>query len=146
MGSKKGASVLWHYELSLHQLGSRPPVFIPRWTTHPCLLSYKSLKPAQKQSSFLQSNISKYLLSVDMLFLQTTTMCFEITISFKKYSMPVTPYKTLRRQGHHTIPIKPLPLNLHPSPPPPKKNQKTDRWVLITSIMITSFIRGKERS
>ncbi len=38
MGIKKGASVLWHSELSLHQLGSRPTVFIPLWTTHPCIL------------------------------------------------------------------------------------------------------------
>ncbi len=38
MGIKKGASALWHSELSLHQLGSRPTVFMPRWTTHPCIL------------------------------------------------------------------------------------------------------------
>ncbi len=35
---KKGASALWYSELSLHQLGSRPTVFIPRWTTHHCIL------------------------------------------------------------------------------------------------------------
>ncbi len=38
MGMKKGASALWYSELSLHQLGSRPTVLIPRWTTHPCIL------------------------------------------------------------------------------------------------------------
>ncbi len=38
MGIKKGASALWYSELSLHQLGSRPTVFIPRWTTHPCIV------------------------------------------------------------------------------------------------------------
>ncbi len=31
---KKGASALWYSELSLHQLGSRATVFMPRWTTH----------------------------------------------------------------------------------------------------------------
>ncbi len=35
LGIKKGASVLWYSELSLHQLGSRPTVFIPRWTNTP---------------------------------------------------------------------------------------------------------------
>ncbi len=34
MGINKGASALWYCELSLHQLGSRSTVFIPRWTTH----------------------------------------------------------------------------------------------------------------
>ncbi len=29
---------LWYSGLGLHQLGSRPTVFIPRWTTHPCIL------------------------------------------------------------------------------------------------------------
>ncbi len=38
MGIKKGASALWYSELGLHQLGSRPTAFIPRWTTHPCIL------------------------------------------------------------------------------------------------------------
>ncbi len=38
MGMKKGASALWYSELSLRQLGSRPTVFMPRWTTHPCIL------------------------------------------------------------------------------------------------------------
>ncbi len=38
MGIKKGASAFWYSELSLHQLGSRWTVFIPRWTTHPCIL------------------------------------------------------------------------------------------------------------
>ncbi len=38
MGIKKRASALWYSELSLHQLGSRPTVFIPRWATHPCIL------------------------------------------------------------------------------------------------------------
>ncbi len=38
MGIKKGASALWYSELSLHQLGSRPTIFIPRWKTHPCIL------------------------------------------------------------------------------------------------------------
>ncbi len=33
-----GASALWHSELSLRQLGSRPTVFIPRWATHLCIL------------------------------------------------------------------------------------------------------------
>ncbi len=37
-GNKEGASALWYSELSLHQLGSRPTVFIPRWITHPCIL------------------------------------------------------------------------------------------------------------
>ncbi len=35
---KKGAMAFWYSELSLHQLGFRPTVFIPRWTTHPCIL------------------------------------------------------------------------------------------------------------
>ncbi len=35
MGIKKGASALWYSELGLHQLGSRPTVFIPRWTNTP---------------------------------------------------------------------------------------------------------------
>ncbi len=39
LGIKKGASALWYSELSLHQLGSRPAVFIPRWKTHPCILN-----------------------------------------------------------------------------------------------------------
>ncbi len=38
MGIKEGARALWYSELSLHQLGFRPTVFIPRWTTHPCIL------------------------------------------------------------------------------------------------------------
>ncbi len=38
LGIKKGASALWFSELSLHQLESRPKVFIPRWTTHPSIL------------------------------------------------------------------------------------------------------------
>ncbi len=38
MGIKKGASAYWYDELSIHQLGSRPTVFIPRWTAHPCIL------------------------------------------------------------------------------------------------------------
>ncbi len=38
MGIKKGARALWYSELSLHQLGSRPTVFIPQWTTHPYIL------------------------------------------------------------------------------------------------------------
>ncbi len=38
LGIKKGARALWYSELSLHQLGSRPTVFIPRWTTHPRIL------------------------------------------------------------------------------------------------------------
>ncbi len=38
LGIKMGARALWYHELSLHQLGSRPTVFIPRWTTHPCIL------------------------------------------------------------------------------------------------------------
>ncbi len=38
MGIKKGAIALWYSELSLHQLGSRPTVFIPQWTTHPCII------------------------------------------------------------------------------------------------------------
>ncbi len=33
MGIKKGANALWYSELSLHQLGSRPTVFTPRWAT-----------------------------------------------------------------------------------------------------------------
>ncbi len=37
LGMKKGACALWH-ELRLHQLGSRPTVFIPRWKTHSCIL------------------------------------------------------------------------------------------------------------
>ncbi len=37
-GNKEGSKCLWHSELSLHQLGSCPTVFIPRWTTHPCIL------------------------------------------------------------------------------------------------------------
>ncbi len=39
MGIKKGASALWYSELNLHQLGSRPTVFVPRWTAHPCILN-----------------------------------------------------------------------------------------------------------
>ncbi len=35
---KKGASALWHSDISLHQLGSLPTVFIPLWTTHPRIL------------------------------------------------------------------------------------------------------------
>ncbi len=35
LGKKKESSALWYSELSLHQLGSRPTVFIPRWTTQP---------------------------------------------------------------------------------------------------------------
>ncbi len=35
MGIKKGASAFWYSELGLHQLGSRPTVFIPRWTNTP---------------------------------------------------------------------------------------------------------------
>ncbi len=35
---KKGAMAFWYSELSLHQLGFRPTVFIPRWTTYPCIL------------------------------------------------------------------------------------------------------------
>ncbi len=35
LGIKKGASALWYSELGLHQLGSRPTVFIPRWTNTP---------------------------------------------------------------------------------------------------------------
>ncbi len=31
LGIKKGARALWYSELSLHQIGSRPTVFIPRW-------------------------------------------------------------------------------------------------------------------
>ncbi len=38
MGIKEGASALWYSELSQHQLGSLPTVFIPRWTTHLCIL------------------------------------------------------------------------------------------------------------
>ncbi len=38
LGIKKGARALWYSELSLHQLGSRPTVFIPRWATHSCIL------------------------------------------------------------------------------------------------------------
>ncbi len=38
MGIKKGASAYWYNELSIHQLGSRPTVFIPRWTTHSRIL------------------------------------------------------------------------------------------------------------
>ncbi len=38
MGIKKGASALWYSQLSIHQLGSRPTVFIPRWTTRPRIL------------------------------------------------------------------------------------------------------------
>ncbi len=38
MGIKKGASAYWYNALSIHQLGSRPTVFIPRWTAHPCIL------------------------------------------------------------------------------------------------------------
>ncbi len=37
-GNKEGSKGFWYSELSLHQLGSRPTVFIPRWTTHPCIL------------------------------------------------------------------------------------------------------------
>ncbi len=37
-GIKKGVIALWHLELRLHQPGSRSTVFIPRWTTHPCIL------------------------------------------------------------------------------------------------------------
>ncbi len=29
---------LWYSESSIHQLGSRKTVFIPRWITHPCIL------------------------------------------------------------------------------------------------------------
>ncbi len=36
-GIKKGASALWCSELSIHQIGSLPPFFIPRWTSHPCI-------------------------------------------------------------------------------------------------------------
>ncbi len=36
MGIKKGASAL--SEWCLHQLGSRPTVFLPRWKAHPCIL------------------------------------------------------------------------------------------------------------
>ncbi len=32
---KRGAWGVWHSELSQHQLGSRPAVFIPRWTARP---------------------------------------------------------------------------------------------------------------
>ncbi len=32
MRIKKGASAYWYNELRIHQLGSRPTVFIPRWT------------------------------------------------------------------------------------------------------------------
>ncbi len=32
-----GTRDLWLFELSLHQLGSRPTFFILRWTTHPCV-------------------------------------------------------------------------------------------------------------
>ncbi len=35
---KKGVRPLWNADLSLHQLGSRPAVFIPRWTTQRCIL------------------------------------------------------------------------------------------------------------
>ncbi len=38
LGIKKGARTLWYSELSLHQLGSRPPFSIPRWTTRHCIL------------------------------------------------------------------------------------------------------------
>ncbi len=38
LGIKKGAGTLCYSDLSLHQLSSRPTVFIPRWTTHPCIL------------------------------------------------------------------------------------------------------------
>ncbi len=37
-GKKKGARALWYSALSLHQLCSRPTVFIPRWTAQPCIL------------------------------------------------------------------------------------------------------------
>ncbi len=33
---KKGASAFYYSELSLHQVGSRPTVFILRWTTQVC--------------------------------------------------------------------------------------------------------------
>ncbi len=38
LGIMKGWRALWYSEVDLHQLGSRPTVFIPRWTTHPCIL------------------------------------------------------------------------------------------------------------
>ncbi len=38
LGIKKRSKALWYSELSLHQLGSRPTAFIPRWLTHPCIL------------------------------------------------------------------------------------------------------------
>ncbi len=37
LGIKKGARALWYSEVSLHQLGSRSTVLIPRWTAHPCV-------------------------------------------------------------------------------------------------------------
>ncbi len=37
LGINKGTRVLWYPELSLHQLGSRPTVFIPQWVTHTCI-------------------------------------------------------------------------------------------------------------
>ncbi len=45
LGIKKGAWGLQYFESSLHQLGSRPIVFIPRWTTHPCILYQVCVTP-----------------------------------------------------------------------------------------------------
>ncbi len=34
LGIKEGALGLWHSGLGLH----RPKIYVPRWTTHPCIL------------------------------------------------------------------------------------------------------------
>ncbi len=38
LGIKKGARALWNSEGGLHQLSSRPTIFILRWTTRPYIL------------------------------------------------------------------------------------------------------------
>ncbi len=38
LGIKMEAKALWNSELSLHQPGFPRTVFIPRWTTHLCIL------------------------------------------------------------------------------------------------------------
>ncbi len=45
LGIKKEASALWYSDLSLHQLGSRPTVFIPQWTTHLCIRYHVDVSP-----------------------------------------------------------------------------------------------------
>ncbi len=38
LGIKKRVRALWSSELNVHQFGSRPTIFLTRWTTHPCIL------------------------------------------------------------------------------------------------------------